>query len=319
MKKILTLLIVILFTFNAKAQDNPLLEQYFSNRYLINPAYGGSLEQTVVRSNFRRQWQDFEGASRINSLSFHTRLFDGRKSALYKKVGHGIGFTLYNETEGPISLFGLSGSYAYHLPFKKFQLSVGLNLSASNYGLNHTLLTYAFIDDPAIIKEDNSKFIPDADVGIYLYDIKQRFYLGFTGAQLVRGSLNLYESADSIDIPNGMGKQYIFMGGVRAINNQQFILETSIVGVLRDEYMVQNEIHLNARASVVNYLNRYNDEVLSLGISYRTNRAFVTQVELAMANFYLAYAYEYSFSKIQQFSNGSHNVAIGINIDKYRR
>lgn len=319
MKKIVTIAIILFFTLGVKAQDNPLLEQYLGNRYLINPAYGGSLEKTLVRANFRRQWDNFDNAPSVNSLSFHTRLFEGRSSAIYKKVGHGIGATLYNETEGPINLFGISGSYAYHLPFKKFQLSVGMNLSASSYGLNDLDLTYGLIDDPAVISADNSKFLPDADIGIYLYDTKEKFYLGFTGAQLARSVTSLTEAADSIDIHNGMGSQFIFMGGFRVINNIRFILETSMVGVFRQEYMDQNEVHLNAKASVVNYLNRYNDEVLSFTISYRTNTAFISQVELSMANLYLAYAYEYSFSKIQLFTSGSHNVVIGINIDKYRR
>ncbi len=318
MKKILTLTILLLFVFGAKAQDNPLIQQYLGNMYLINPAYGGSLEQTAIRANFRRQWQGFENAPNINSLSFHTRLFDGRRSALYKKVGHGIGATLYSEKEGPINLFGISGSYAYHLPFDKFQLAVGLNLSASNFGLNFGNLSYGLDGDPAVISEDNSRFIPDADIGIYLYDTKQKFFAGFTGAQLVRSMLNLNNS-DTAGIHNGMGRQFIFMGGVRAINNPRFFLETSMLAILRNEYMSQNEVHLNAKASVVNYLNRYNDEVLSFTISYRTNRAFVAQIELGMADLYLAYAYEYSFTKIQLFSNGSHNVVIGINIDKYRR
>lgn len=319
MKRYFTV-ILIFFAFSAKAQDNPMLQQYLGNKYLINPAFGGSLEQTLIRANFRQQWQGFEGASRSNALSFHTRLFEGRKSALYHKVGHGIGGSIYSEKEGPIHLFGISASYAYHLPFKKFQLAAGINLSASNYGLNHTDLSLFKTGDEAAIGEDNEKFIPDADIGVYLYDTEQRFFAGFTGAQLVRSVITLNDNpVDTASIHNGMGRQFIFMGGVRAIDNSRFILETSIVSVLRQEYMQQNEVHLNAKASMVNYLNRYNDEVLSLIISYRTNRAFIGQIELSMANLYLAYAYEYSFSKISSFTSGSHNVTLGINLDKYRR
>ncbi len=316
MKKILTFALLWI-AFGVSAQDNPLLDQYLQNRLLINPAYGGSLEQTVVRANFRRQWQKFENAPDINSLSFHTRLFDGKRSAIFKKVGHGIGGTIYNETEGPIRLFGISGSYAYHMPFDNFQLAAGLSLSASNFGLSYLDLGYAVADDPAVIIEENQRFIPDADIGLYMYDTEEKFFLGFTGAQLVRSMVTLNE-ADTADIHNGMGRQFIFMGGFRAIDNLRFILETSMVGIFRQEFMQQNEIHLNAKASVVNYLNRYNNEVLSFSISYRTKRAFLSQVELTMANLYLAYGYELSFSKIAAYSGGTHNVSIGINIDKYR-
>jgi len=317
MKKIITFALLWI-AFGASAQDNPLLDMYLQNRLLINPAYGGSLEQTVVRANFRRQWTNFENAPDVNSLSFHTRLFDGKRSAIFKKVGHGLGGTVYSETEGPINLFGISGSYAYHMPFDNFQLAAGLALSASNFGLRYLDLSYALSDDPAAIAEANQRFIPDADIGIYMYDTEDKFFLGFTGAQLVRSVVNLNQS-DSIDVHNGMGRQFIFMGGIRAIDNLRFILETSMVAILRQEYMKQNEIHLNAKASVVNYLNRYNNEILSFSISYRTKRAFLAQVELGMANLYLAYAYEHGFSKIQVYSGGTHNVSIGINIDKYRR
>ncbi len=318
MKKLITFLF-LLIGITVLAQDNPFYDQYLQNRMFINPAYAGSLEQTEIRANFRRQWQDFEGAPSVNSLSFQTRLFDGKRSAIYKKVGHGLGATLFTETEGPMRMFGLTGTYAYHIPFDKFQLAAGLNLSASNYGLDYTKLSYALSDDPAAIQEDNKRFIPDADLGVYMYSTEGKYFLGLTAAQMIRGSINLNSSDSASAVHNGMGRQFILMGSIRAIDNLRFIFETGFVGILRQEYMPQNEIHINATLSVVNYLNRYNDEVLSFMLSYRTSRAFVAQVQLGMANLYLAYAYEHSFSKIQTYAGATHNVSIGINIDKYRR
>ena len=316
MKRIITIFIIFL-TNMAIAQENPLYQQYLSNLYLLNPAVGGSLEDTEVKTNFRRQWVGFEGAPTINSINFHTRLFEGRASNIFRKVGHGIGATLYNEKEGPVQLFGLSASYAYHIPMGKFQIAAGLSLSASSYGIDYTKLTYGLDNDPVELKEDLKHFLPDADAGFFIYENEHRYYAGFTAGQLVRGSLK-FSNTDSTKY-NGMGRQYIFTGGLRFIDNPRMKMGGSLATFLRQEYMKQNEVHLNSYISLVNYLNRYNNEIVTFHFSYRTNRAFVAQLELGMANLYMAYAYEYSFSKIQMYTDGSHNITVGVRLEKYGR
>lgn len=132
-----------------RAQVNVVYNQFFMNPYLYNPAYAGVEGHTVIFALYRQQWMNFESSPAISNVSFHTPL----------KGGIGIGATVFNETQGPLttSWGKISSSYLITVD-KEHYLRFGLSLGAGNNALNFSELDAP--TDPAFTNlVDNSTFL----------------------------------------------------------------------------------------------------------------------------------------------------------------
>lgn len=69
--KYIFLFIALITAVVAKAQQQPLHTMFMYNKLLINPAYAGYHEHPCVNAIVREQWIGFEGAPKVQSLSFH--------------------------------------------------------------------------------------------------------------------------------------------------------------------------------------------------------------------------------------------------------
>ncbi len=315
MKKLYTVcLFLFIGYFAANAQENPLLNQSFHNKQYINPAVSGSLAQSPVSLMVRQQWVGFENAPTTFSVSAHTRKIKGRRRNLFDRVGHGIGGSVFTSKYGPTRLTGIQGSYTYHLPVGSFQLGMGLRLSASQYGIDHALLTTNLRDDPKILDDNESLFIPDADIGFYLYNQKG-FYAGMSGLQLARSTTSLDEGYEINDYR--MARQYVLHTGFYAVNGDVFKLEPSVAIFLREMQPLEKEIHVNLKAHLISSIRKYNNEVITLGASYRTNRAVVGLLHLQMDKFTFGYSFEYGMNKLINYTGGTHHIFLAIAIETY--
>jgi len=115
-----TLILAILIGFlNAKAQTNPLLNQYFNNTYLANPAMAGLSEGADVDLSFRSQWNNIPGAPVVQNLT-----------ATYGWEKVGVGLTINLDKAGLERQTRVLATYAYHLSLSEtaklhFGLSAG--------------------------------------------------------------------------------------------------------------------------------------------------------------------------------------------------
>ena len=62
MKRLVLHLVLLSFAIMARSQLQPVLDQYYLNGLVINPAYAGSQEALSVGLYSRVQWVGFEGA-----------------------------------------------------------------------------------------------------------------------------------------------------------------------------------------------------------------------------------------------------------------
>ena len=91
LKKIASLMCFTLVALAGFAQQLPLNDLYYDNRYLFNPANAGDQGYLVGFLNHRRQWVGLEGAPVTNVLSVHSPL--GNKNI-------GLGGTLSSDRYG---------------------------------------------------------------------------------------------------------------------------------------------------------------------------------------------------------------------------
>lgn len=122
MKRIKTTILILaalIGVSKVKAQTSPLLNQYFNNTYLANPAMAGLAAGATADLNFRSQWNNIPGAPMIQNLS-----------ATYGWERVGVGLNMNLDKAGLQRQTRILATYAYHLPLNEsaklhFGLSAG--------------------------------------------------------------------------------------------------------------------------------------------------------------------------------------------------
>ena len=95
MKKLIVLLVS---SFTALAQQEPLYTQYQFNMLSINPAYAGSRDALTATALYRAQWVGIEGAPRTATVTLHSPVINQH---------FGAGFSLVHDAIGPVNQTGV--------------------------------------------------------------------------------------------------------------------------------------------------------------------------------------------------------------------
>jgi type IX secretion system PorP/SprF family membrane protein len=291
MKRILLIAAFILGVWSiTSAQQLPLYSQYMLNSFLINPAIAGSSDFVPVIMTARSQWVGIKNAPETQAISGHTSLGNA-----------GVGGYLFNDNYGPLRSTGVQGSYSYHLPLNKFgtKLSFGLSLSAFQYKLNKDDLVVLDEDDMVVNQSREKVMIPDANFGAYLYS--KQYFVGLSGAQLFQYKIKFVEGSDNY---SQVTRHYFVTAGYRFIIQDQWMIEPSIL--YKKTEATPYQIDYNARL--------YYKTNLWFGLSYRTGDAVVSMVGVNYKRYFFGYAYDFTLSDIMNYSHGSHEVMIGIDL-----
>lgn len=186
MKKVISSLFVLFLGFSAFAQQEAQYSFYMFNNLYFNPAYAGKQESINVEILHREQWQffgvgkDINGAPQSTSLSVH---------APFKRSNNALGFMFHNDIIGPFNNSTFTLNYAYRIPLgQKLKLSIGVR---GGYRLYH-VEDIDFVNPDATGDQVNSqpnlhKF--NAGAGVYLWNKKDRFYVGFSMPLLIQNTL----------------------------------------------------------------------------------------------------------------------------------
>jgi len=291
MKKILVVIFVSI-SFVSTAQQLPLYSQYMMNAFLLNPAIAGSVDYFPVRLTARQQWVGINDAPSTQALSAHY-LFE------YQKLG--VGGYIFNDKFGPMSRIGLQACASYHLPLTGInsKLGIGLALKAFQFKFDESKLKAIDDADPALSYSIITKFVPDADFGMYLYNDK--YFVGVSATQLVQ--LNIDFGDSSVD-KNSIIRHYYAMGGYKFTLNDDFDLEPSLLfkGTMQTPW----QIDFN--------LKGYYKRMYWLGVSYRSSKDIVAMLGVKVKKYYLGYAFDFTMSNIKRYTSGSHEILIGVNI-----
>ncbi|NJM16100.1 MAG: type IX secretion system membrane protein PorP/SprF [Bacteroidales bacterium] len=209
------LLLMQLPALKLAAQQDPLYTQYIFNPFVINPAIAGTNNYYQIRSNHRLQWLDWAGAPVTNNLSIYGPL---------AKQPMGIGGYISNDVMDAVSVTGAYGSYAYNYPITTdIKASGGLTVGVIQYKMDGTRLKYNDESEAASYQIPNSKFVPDANMGIYIYSAM--FQGGISVSHLLNNKLNLGEAT-------GLSKlrsHFSIMGGYKYYVNRDIAVEPSTI------------------------------------------------------------------------------------------
>ncbi|WP_276483667.1 type IX secretion system membrane protein PorP/SprF [Paraflavitalea pollutisoli] len=308
----------------ADAQQLPHYTQYVLNNYILNPALAGIENYTDIRLSHRHQWSGLEGAPVTTYFTAHTPLKKddyGRTTATgyapsnesvlgdpyfrtYEAApAHaGIGLTVLNDRTGPLNRFTAYGSFAYHVPLStKLSLAMGISGGVSQLSLRQGDLDFgdATVDPAVTSKGTINKLKPEANAGLWLYG--QDFFVGASVQQLVPSKISW---ADNNVVPmEGKLVPHTFVtAGYRFWLGDAFSLLPSVM--VRYVSPMPLGVDVNAKLQY--------KQLVWVGAAYRHEEGFAGMAGLHVAKGIIAgYSYDYTISKLNTVSRGSHELMIG--------
>lgn len=155
-KTLLLIAVTAISSTTLKAQLNPLSAQYYTNQYLINPAFAGAGQGLKLNGAYRKLWSNVPGSPLTQNLTADYGI---------NKVG--IGLTVNNESAGLQRQTRVVGSYAYHLQLNEnnHQLHFGISLGFMSQRLENADI-YGNPNDPMVGQYNDRKTYLDGDFGI---------------------------------------------------------------------------------------------------------------------------------------------------------
>jgi len=314
---------------NAGAQQKPHYTQYILNQYIINPALTGIESYVDLKASHRRQWVGIQDApvtsyfsvhgslnktsSKTSPTSFPTPGENPRGKSYWESyeapdAHHGLGMQVVQDVTGPLSTLTAQATYAYHLPLNtNTTLAAGLGVGLNRIGLDPNKLNFEDVTvDPVVFTSGIlNKIRLDMSAGLYLYSAD--YFVGVSAQQIVPQPIDF--SDGYIRPQTGKTVPHLFAtAGFRTLLGENFNLTPSIMV----KYV--NPVPLQVEA---NFKLQYRD-LAWFGASYRHQDGFAGMLGINIANVQVGYAYDYTTSRLNNFSKGTHEFLVGFLIgNKY--
>lgn len=331
MKEVFVFLLLVLILQSSYGQQKPQYTQYIINNYIINPAITGIENYTDVKLSHRHQWAGLSQSPVTTYFSAHTPI--GKKdekltATSFSKNGvnirgkqywdeyeaspahHGVGIQVISDKTGPLQNTSAQLTYAYHIGLnQKVNLSVGAGAGLHKTTLNTNKLFFG-VDFPVDASVGNSgvigKSLFDLSAGIWLYSDK--YFLGASALQIVPQKIDF--SNNLIRLVEGKKIPHLFMtAGYRFLLSEELNVLPSVM--LKYASPVEPQLDVNLKAM-------YRD-LIWFGTNYRFRYGFSAFTGVNVNNsLNVSYAYDYTTTKLNTVSNGTHEIILGFTLgNKY--
>lgn len=295
MKKSIFLLIAVIFSsISVKAQYDAMFTQYMFNEMYINPAYTGSKEAMAVNLTHRQQWVNFPGRPITTSFTLHGPLANDKM---------GLGISVLNEQIGKLTRNLLYLNYAYRVKVgEKGKLSFGLMGGFHNQVNKLSELKATETGDIQVSQNTPSIMSPNFGAGIYYYTNK--FYAGISVPRMVDDTY-LFSATGDVIKSNRLNASkfhyYFTIGNVFEVNEDLKIKPQAMVKMVSNAPL---QYDLNVNVLIKNKV--------WVGVSYRSAADISALLGLQVTQQFLVnYSYDYALTKIQTYSQGSHEITLG--------
>jgi type IX secretion system PorP/SprF family membrane protein len=322
MKKTVFAVLCVMVIVRMNAQQKPHYTQYILNQYIINPALTGIENYIDVKISHRHQWVGIQDAPvttyftiqgpigkkdyKTTATSFDISGENPRGKQYWQDYEvssphHGIGMQVIDDRTGPIHTTSAYLTYAYHLGLtSRTSLAAGFGFGMNRIGLDRDKLQFATTVDPAVYNSGIiNKARPDLNVGLYLYSAD--YFVGVSAQQVIPQKIEF--SDNTVKTTDGKFVPHLFAtAGYRFLAGDNFNLLPSVMLKYVNPLPVQIEGNLKLQ---------YRD-LAWMGISYRHDDGFAAMVGLNVSNkFNVGYAYDYTTSKLNNYSKGTHEIIAG--------
>lgn len=304
---------LVVSCFPGAAQNYAVYNSYYINPYLYNPAEAAS-EYTYIFVNHRQQWMGIEGSPVLTTVNFNT-LLDNTHS--------GVGVKLSSFKRGLLNTTDVTLTYAYAVNFNESNsLYFGLSGGAIT---NNIDVSQADPNDPAVSDYLANNIQPAGNFGM-VYKSATGINLGVALPQLFTPAFNnpsSFEFAPASPLDNVIVSAYYKKRLQGKIVNRRTKGVTKKVKT-NDSY-APLEVHVlykyaksgNSQAEGMVKLNL--SEYLWLGAGYRQSYGMTGALGLSIKKFLFGYSYEPGNQPEPAFSQGTHEIQLGLKLGEPKK
>lgn len=310
---IYVLVLIQCFTYSANAQNYAVYNSYYINPYLYNPAEVAT-EYAYLFVNHRQQWLGIEGAPVLTTVNFNTLINETRA---------GIGLKASSFKRGLLTTSDFTFTYAYGVPLnQKSYMFLGLSGGAISNSID---ISQADPSDPAIGNYLANNMQPAANFGLL---IRSATGLNF-GVSLPQLFTSKFNSAGSFvntatsPLDNVIVSTYFRrkVEGKLVSRNRRGVrtkVKTSETYAPLEFYAFYKYSKAgNNQFEVMGKLNL--SQNFWLGAAYRQSYGFTGSLGFSISRFLLSYSYEPGNQPEPAFSQGTHEMQLGLRIGKAKK
>jgi type IX secretion system PorP/SprF family membrane protein len=300
-----------------RAQNFPVFNSFYVNPYLYNPAEALT-EYSQLFVVHRQQWLKIEGAPVMTSVSFTSLMNESRA---------GFGGRVSSYKRGLLNTTDFLATYAYGIPLgQKNWMFLGLSGGAISNSIDITRASNP--DDPALVNFQNNNMQPSANFGA-LYRGGSGLNIGLSLPQLFPAKFN-NEASFSNTTVSPTDNVFFTIYYRRKVESK--IVSKKKGGMKRkvktSETIAPLELYMNYKyskykTSQFEFLGKLNlSQHFWLGGSYKLPYGFTGNTGIQTNRFVLSYSYEPNNQPEDGFSQGSHEVLLGLrfgSVKKFKR
>lgn len=298
MKRILLILTVSLsiIASDLRAQQEAMISQFVMNTMAINPGYVGYREVQSINFAHRQQWIGFEGAPVTDILTFDMALKNNKQIAL--------GGSLMHDKIGPTSELGFTAAFAYRFQVDRDKImSLGLQgyggILQANFN-NLVVGSYQYeqiIEDPLLVQNPKSEFVPNAGFGIYYHT--PDYFLGASVPRIMKARIDNSNMAGSVSNSGRTEPTLFFMGGYNFHLNEYYDLQPAVLAKATS----------GAPLSLGMNLNLLYGDLMKIGAFYNYKEVIGAMFQYRVSTrTRLGYAFDMSTHRLAQTNLGSHEI-----------
>ena len=293
MKRIkISILVIIIsvFSFQGKAQQDPMYTQYMYNTLSVNPAYAGSRNALSITGLLREQWIGIDGAPSTQTLTVHSPVYNDNM---------GLGLSVINDVAGPVHQTMLYADYSYSIQTtNNAKLAFGLKAGVNVFQADLLSLHPEKGGDPAIYNISN-RLLPNVGVGLYYYSDKG--YLGISAPKLLEQTIDEYESLSEA-YNNKERRHYFLIGG--------YVFDLSENVKFKPSFLLKAVV--GAPVSIDLSGNFFFNDKLGVGLAHRLDDSFSGLLQYYITpQFRIGYAYDFTITELRHYNSGSHELMLG--------
>lgn len=288
--------VLFLFSFGkvdlAIAQQISFSSQYYSNQFIINPAFTGYKENTHAFLSHRSQWVNVKGAPQTNYFTI---------DAPVEERNVGLGLKLSSYSTDILSQVGAFAAYSYKLKVDEDNhVYFGLTMGMLDNKIDYAGAVMRDKDDPFFVMQQQNKTVFSADLG-----------LGYTWKKLELG----------LAIPQMLGNTMKY--GTDNGYIRHFNLNRHYQGTIKYVFDVVKEKEITAFPLIMIRtvkgapfqfdINAVVDwkKMGWFGITYHSSYAVAVSAGVRYKNFSLGYAYDLGMSPIKAYTGSSTEFLLG--------
>lgn len=294
MKRNIALLLLCTLAYIASAQQDPQFTQYMFNPLSVNPAYAGSADMISMAAIARNQWVNFDGAPKTQTFTIHSPL---------KRESISLGGSIINDRHGPVKQTMLYADVSYRIFMDKSKLAFGLKGGVNMYRADLLSLNPLESNDPVFGANVSGKTLPNFGFGMMWYS--KRHYVGISAPKLLQNKL-INSVSPSFD-RNSESRHFFLMAGMVFDLNYYVKFKPSFIVKAVDGAPLSADVTANFLfydRFWAGLMYRWEDAAGAL-IQYEVNRTFR-----------IGYSYDYTLSDISNYSSGTHEIMIGLDLGR---